>query len=28
MVGCGLLTLAGSFGFAKTGGYVLTRRQG
>ena len=23
MVGCGLLTLAGSFGFAKSGGYVL-----
>jgi MFS transporter, MHS family, proline/betaine transporter len=26
MVACGLLTLAGSFGFAKSGGYVLNRR--
>jgi hypothetical protein len=28
MVACGLLTFAGSFGFAKSGGFVLNARQG
>ena len=27
MIACGLLTFAGSFGFARSGGYVLSRRQ-